>query len=168
MSKLEGLDKLIAKIANASRHSTTGDVVLAVGLLAISESIDRIADAVSSSPITEDEIADAARRAHEANRAYCKTLGDDTQIAWADAPEWQRESAIVGVRGVIAGNGPRESHESWLEHKRADGWEYGPVKDSLTKRHPCFVPYDDLPDSQKAKDVIFVSVVRAALGLEID
>ena len=34
-----------------------------------------------------------ARVAHEINRAYCASLGDTSQPAWEDAPEWQQQSA---------------------------------------------------------------------------
>lgn len=101
-----------------------------------------------------------ARAAHEANRAYCLAIGDTSQPSWDDAPEWQRSSALKGVEGVIEGNGPRESHESWLREKEVTGWRYGPVKDPDKKEHPCFVPYDELPVAQKEKDAIFVTVVR--------
>lgn len=103
----------------------------------------------------------AARAAHEVNRAYCLALGDTSQPAWDDAPEWQRISAIKGVDGVLAGNTPEQSHECWLEEKRATGWKYGPVKDPEKKEHPCFVPYSDLPPEQQAKDHLFVTTVRA-------
>ena len=109
-----------------------------------------------------------ARAAHEANRAYCIAIGDVSQQPWEDAPEWQRRSAVNGVQGVVDGNGPRESHESWLREKEATGWKFGPMKDPEKKEHPCFVPYDELPDAQKAKDAIFITVVRAVgtpLGL---
>lgn len=38
-----------------------------------------------------------ARVCHEVNRAYCAALGDLSQPPWADAPEWQRKSALNGV-----------------------------------------------------------------------
>lgn len=108
-------------------------------------------------------VIDIARVAHEANRAYCLSLGDDTQVPWHQAPDWQRTSAIAGVEMVIAdpATTPRQSHEGWLAMKRADGWIYGPVKDAEKKEHPCFVPYDELPPEQRAKDYIFQAVVRA-------
>lgn len=110
----------------------------------------------------------AARAAHEANRAYCIALGDTSQPAWNDAPEWQRTSALNGVRGVLVdGNGPRDSHVSWLDEKERTGWKYGPVKDPEKKEHPCFVPYDQLPPEQRAKDDVFthvVTIVASALG----
>lgn len=115
-----------------------------------------------------DKVKEAcARAAHEVNRAYCVALGDHSQVTWDDAPQWQHASALSGVDGVFAGNGPEQSHENWLADKRADGWKYGAVKDPDKKEHPCFVPYSELPPEQKQKDHLFVSTVRsvaAALG----
>jgi hypothetical protein len=45
--------------------------------------------------ITFEELA---RITHEANRTYCQALGDDSQLHWDNAPEWQRESALAGVK----------------------------------------------------------------------
>lgn len=108
-------------------------------------------------------ISEIARVAHEINRAYCEALGDNSQPEWSDAPDWQRESAMNGVRFHL-GNpsaGPEHSHERWLAEKEAAGWKYGPVKDAETKEHPCFVPYKALPVEQRAKDYLFRAVVHA-------
>ena len=32
------------------------------------------------------------------------------------------------------------------------GWTYGPARDDAAKKHPCLVPYADLPESEKAYD----------------
>lgn len=115
--------------------------------------------------MSHNTIADIARVCHEANRGYCAALGDHTQLAWEDAPEWQRQSAIKGVEFIYRTPDAKASasHESWLEEKRAAGWKYGPVKDPDAKEHPCFVPYDELPVEQKAKDYIFGAIARALL-----
>lgn len=104
-----------------------------------------------------------ARVCHEVNRAYCAALGDHSQPSWEDAPGWQRQSAITGVNFTIENPDapPSASHDSWLAEKRADGWKFGPVKNPDAKEHPCFVPYEELPTEQKAKDYIFQAVVRA-------
>ena len=104
-----------------------------------------------------------ARVAHEVNRGYCASLGDTSQVAWEDAPEWQRDSAIAGVRQILADptTTPERSHEGWMAQKAADGWTYGPVKDPVAKTHPCFVPYNELPREQRTKDYLFQAVVRA-------
>lgn len=112
-------------------------------------------------------VEDIAKCCHEANRAYCETLGDASQRPWESAPEWQRVSAIDGVRFLLANpNAPDSaSHDNWLAHKRADGWRYGPEKDAKKKTHPCFLQYDLLPKEQRAKDALFGAVVRALAPL---
>jgi hypothetical protein len=88
--------------------------------------------------VKEDILIEAcARGAHEVNRAYCFAIGDTSQVAWESAPEWQRASARNGVRGVLQGNTPKQSHESWLEEKRKTGWKYGPVKDADKSDSSC-------------------------------
>ncbi len=103
-----------------------------------------------------------ARAAHEVNRAYCAALGDDSQPAWEDAPQWQKNSAIEGVVFHLNGDHPPEaSHNKWLEFKKQEGWKYGPVKDAEKKEHPCFVAYEQLPKEQQVKDYLFRAVVHA-------
>ena len=109
-----------------------------------------------------------AKVCHEANRAYCQTIGDNSQAAWEDAPEWQRASAVKGVEFTRDNpSAPSSaSHESWLAEKQATGWKYGPVRDPEKKEHPCFVPYSELPGEQRAKDALFQGVARALLTAE--
>ena len=103
-----------------------------------------------------------AKVCHEVNRAYCQAMGDDSQPAWEDAPEWQRSSASLGVVLHTENNvGPEASHASWMAQKVAEGWVYGEVKDSDAKTHHCIVPFDQLPKEQQAKDFIFRAVVHA-------
>ena len=106
-----------------------------------------------------DIIEACARAAHEVNRVYCLVLGDTSQVSWDEAPDWQKSSARTGAAGVLDGDGPEDSHRSWLAEKEASGWKYGPVKDPEKKEHPCMVPYDQLPAAQRLKDDLFVSTV---------
>lgn len=118
-------------------------------------------------PLQQKIVEASAHAAHEANRAYCIALGDLSQPLWDHAPEWQRESAMKGAEGALRGNSPVDSHALWMEVKIADGWTYGERKDPGAKKHPCLVPYEELPAEQKMKDEIFVGVVRSvayALG----
>jgi hypothetical protein len=45
-------------------------------------------------------IEQIARVAHEVNRSYCEALGDTSQPEWESAPQWQRESAMAGVKFI--------------------------------------------------------------------
>jgi hypothetical protein len=104
-----------------------------------------------------------ARVCHEANRAYCATIGDISQLPWDEAALWQRESGIKGVEFAIANPDANASaqHDAWLKEKLDNGWKYGPVKDADKKEHPCCVPYDQLPEEQKRKDALFRNIVLA-------
>lgn len=108
-------------------------------------------------------IEDIAKVCHEANRAYCISIGDHSQKAWEDAAAWQRESASKGVLWRVnnPAASPSAQHEAWVADKIADGWTYGPIKDSAKKEHPCIVPYAVLPAEQRLKDALFVAIVEA-------
>lgn len=123
--------------------------------------------------MNEHSIREIARVCHEINRAYCKAIGDHSQSEWDEAPDWQQDSAINGVRMHLehyAERGdwpsPRDSHISWLNEKAATGWKYGPVKDADKKEHPCFMAYDDLPEAQRVKDFLFGATIKALANSE--
>lgn len=100
---------------------------------------------------------------HEANRAFCRTLGDNSQLPWNQAPEWQKESAKLGVEFRLQHpEAPAsEMHNSWLRTKQNDGWVYGETKDPVAKTHPCIVPFEKLSLEQQTKDHLFSAVVDA-------
>lgn len=106
-----------------------------------------------------------AKLAHEVNRAYCKSIGDNSQPTWENAPKWQKESAINGVKYHLENPNisPEMSHENWLREKEKTGWKYGDVKDPIKKEHPCIVEYSKLPKEQKAKDYMFKAICDFAL-----
>lgn len=108
-------------------------------------------------------LEDIAKICHEANRALCETQGDFSQVRWEDAPQWQRDSAIAGIKWRQEHPDAPDSaqHDQWMADKIKDGWVYGEVKDSEKKTHPCLVPFDQLPFEQQAKDFLFVGIVVA-------
>lgn len=112
------------------------------------------------------EVSKIARICHEANRAYCQSIGDNSQADWDNAPDWQKNSAVLGVEFHIANPnaGDAASHESWLRQKVNEGWVYGSVKDPDKKQHPCMVPFTALPVEQQRKDSLFRSIVHALKG----
>lgn len=111
---------------------------------------------------TARRIERIAKVCHQVNKAYCEAIGDNSQVDWDEAPEWQRESARMGADLHLVGDfGPEATHISWMRNKLDEGWVYGVVKDPEKKTHPCLVQFADLPVEQQAKDFIFRAIVHA-------
>lgn len=43
-------------------------------------------------------------------------------------------------------------HEVWAKSRMDQGWSYGPERSDILKQHPCLIPYEDLPEIEKAYD----------------
>jgi hypothetical protein len=60
----------------------------------------------------------------------------------------------------------RNAHENWAQQRLRDGWRYGPGRDDARKEHPCLVPYEQLPESEKEYDrKTAMETVRSILAL---
>ena len=46
----------------------------------------------------------------------------------------------------------KNAHDNWALQRINEGWTYGSARNDNTKKHPCLVPYEDLPDSEKEYD----------------
>jgi len=109
------------------------------------------------------KVEQIAQVAHEINKAYCEAIGDNSQTSWDDAPQWQKESAVLGVVFHMENPdaGPDASHNSWMKEKLENGWKLGHVKDENEKTHPCILPFEYLPKEQQVKDYLFRQVVHS-------
>lgn len=107
------------------------------------------------------DVTEIARVCHEANRALQYLANDEAPSPeWDLAPEWQKESAVVGVQKTLAGATPEHLHLDWCDYKLSEGWIYGEIKDSKKKTHPCLVAYGALPKDQRIKDDVFHAIVQ--------
>lgn len=43
-------------------------------------------------------------------------------------------------------------HEVWAQNRINQGWSYGIERNDELKQHPCLVPYNQLPESEKEYD----------------
>jgi RyR domain len=50
----------------------------------------------------------------------------------------------------------KNTHENWAVERKKEGWKYGHKRDDRKKEHPCLVPYENLPESEKEHDRIVV------------
>ena len=46
----------------------------------------------------------------------------------------------------------RNVHEVWAQSRIEQGWTYGKERSDTLKQHPCLIPYEELPDIEKAYD----------------
>ena len=68
----------------------------------------------------------------------------------------QFKSLIDGVKyGLKIPNAPaEENHKNWMKMKISQGWIYGEKKDFIKKTHPDLIPFNDLPEIEKKKDIM--------------
>lgn len=112
--------------------------------------------------LSEKSLEMIAKACHEANKAICD-FNNEPMESWNDAEDWQRKSAMNGVKELIDDPSltPEELHVKWMENKENDGWEYGSTKDADKKTHPCMVAYQELPEYQQLKDQVFHAIVKS-------
>jgi hypothetical protein len=69
---------------------------------------------------------------------------------------------ILELTEVLA----RHSHDVWAQRRLEEGWRYGAHRDDSRKEHPCLVPYQDLPESEKQYDRnAALQTIKAILAL---
>lgn len=96
---------------------------------------------------------------HEAMRAWQRVNGQHVSPAWEEAT-WERESTIEAVRDALNNPTPGRQHERWREERLAQGWTYGPEKDTEAKTNPALVPFEELPTVEIAKDHLLIGITQ--------
>ncbi len=66
----------------------------------------------------------------------------------ADTSEVRLPEELLPLIEEIA----RNVHEIWAQNRMNEGWTYGVRRDDNAKKHPCLVPYEELPESEKEYD----------------
>ena len=64
----------------------------------------------------------------------------------------------------------KNAHDVWAKERIKQGWVYGTTRNDVTKEHPCLIPYEELPDSEKEYDrntAMETLKVIMSLGYEI-
>ena len=60
----------------------------------------------------------------------------------------------------------RNAHVNWAHRRMNEGWRWGQTRDDARKLHPSLVPYEELPESEKAYDrTTAIETVKAILSL---
>ena len=64
----------------------------------------------------------------------------------------------------------KAEHERWCKERKADGWVYGKKRDNAKKIHPSLVPWEELSEEDKQKDVDVIQRIITLfdrIGLEL-
>lgn len=57
-------------------------------------------------------------------------------------------------------------HDLWAKQRMAEGWTFGSERNDSGKRHPDLVPYQNLPESEKAYDrMTVIETLKAIFSL---
>lgn len=60
----------------------------------------------------------------------------------------------------------RNAHEVWAQLRMNEGWRYGPTRDDVRKLHPCLIPFEEMPDSDRSFDrEMVLEILKAAILL---
>lgn len=108
--------------------------------------------------ITPEQIASIV---HEANRQLRLVLGCSPGPHWTECDQPLKDSVVNGVEKALKGATPEELHEEWVVCKGSQGWTWGVIRDHRNRRHPCMVPYAELPPDQQLKNQVFHAMVHA-------
>lgn len=46
----------------------------------------------------------------------------------------------------------RNVHDTWAKSRMEEGWTYGAERNDKEKKHPCLIPYEELPETEKEYD----------------
>lgn len=107
------------------------------------------------------EVVEIAEACHVMNMA-CRKLQNEKETAWVDSTDDVRQSAISGVKHVMANPDitPEQIHDEWMAYKKKQGWQYGETRSDDAKTHPGMVPFSELDPVEQLKDIVFVNTVK--------
>ena len=99
-----------------------------------------------------------AKLAYQINRLFSQAVGDQVKPYNKE----QEDATLQGIEDFKKNpsTSPKEAHDKWVSAKKASGWVFGPKKDAVKKTHPNILPYGALTKEQKAKDEIFIAVMK--------
>ena len=117
--------------------------------------------------ITDSVVERVAEACHEALSQISISMGQEAYPRWEDTSEWMKQPVKDTIIDLIADPtlSPADVHNSWAKSKIRDGWVWGPEKSVEKKTHPCLVSYNELPQGERYKDVMFRMTATIHLSL---
>ena len=114
----------------------------------------------SSGARRPDVFEQIAHVCNEANRAFSEENGDFSNPRWEDVEDWRRSFETDGAKLILGGGSPEDLHDLWRGRKQNLGWQHAATRDPVAKTTPAMVPYAQLTDIQKKKNLLFAAVAQ--------
>lgn len=87
-----------------------------------------------------EDMGKALDKPNMTNKTYTPTPIDTTDVELSEE--------LLELVELLAEN----THDNWAAGRISEGWTYGPVRNDELKQHPCLIPYNELPESEKEYD----------------
>lgn len=101
---------------------------------------------------------------YEASRIHAFVLGCPIiPRKWRDREDDFKEQFIELIKDLVSGKKFMDfeaDHDSWMDKYLEMGWKYGKIYDPVNRVHPDLVPYKELDPKEKAKDKVFLELVK--------
>src|SRR5262245_4870456 len=115
-------------------------------------------DTTASGGHPRSDLRGCARVPFHAARPHDRWHADPSARAPDVSTEYRPEP--IQTAGVTLGDDllalaellAKNAHDRWSSQRFSEGWRYGALRDDQRKEHPCLVPYEALPESEKAYD----------------
>ena len=80
----------------------------------------------------------------------------DMRSCWAtsynDEPESKQKNDLPKELLPMVEPMAKHVHDVWMRTRMEQGWTYGKERNDNEKKHPCLVPYEELPEEEKDYD----------------
>lgn len=112
---------------------------------------------------TDKQVYEIARVCHYALKAYDENVGGDGYVAWDRMNSEMREVVMDGVRFCLGNDNVTGEmlHRNWMVKMIAEGWVFGVERDLKRKTHPHVIPWRQLSNVQRMKDILFAGIVES-------
>jgi len=108
------------------------------------------------------DVLEVAKTVHAVTRAYSYAIGQaELPPEWEHLPNKEKALSKNLIAEAISHLicTPQELHETWVKEKCERGWIHGLERDYDNKKHPCLVEWAELPEEEKIRDQMIVTLI---------
>ena len=104
-----------------------------------------------------------AKLCYESTQVFSEIAECKTRVNWENLNDEDKNIIVDIIRKLLTleSLSPDIVHDTWMEISKKYGWQLGIVKSRPFKTSPCFVPYSDLPEIEKQKDMIVLGSINS-------